>query len=158
MSSIGIINCGPLFFTLPTALSTSQIFNASSGHGLSIINNSLSVAGSSPSHFGQSASARTTGIRSCNSPIALLGAQVIMVQLRISSPLTGDFHRDQRPAITINGLSAAAMAYACFCFPFASSFFPLVKTVSDDQTSLAAFPRVPVCRFSGEFFGAGVES
>ena len=49
-------------------------------------------------------------MRSCNSHIVLLGAQVRMVQLRISSPLAGDLHSDQRPAITIKGLSAAAIA------------------------------------------------
>jgi hypothetical protein len=45
-----------MFRTLPTALSTGQIFNASSGHGFSNAYNSSGVADSSPSHFGQSAS------------------------------------------------------------------------------------------------------
>jgi hypothetical protein len=31
----GIANCGPVFFTLPTALPTGQVFSSTSGHGLS---------------------------------------------------------------------------------------------------------------------------
>jgi hypothetical protein len=41
----GITNCGPLFLTFPTILSTAQIFNASSGQGLSIASNSNEVFG-----------------------------------------------------------------------------------------------------------------
>ncbi len=46
-----------MFLGLPTILSTGQIFNTSSGHGLSDASNSCSLAGSSPNHFGQSFSA-----------------------------------------------------------------------------------------------------
>jgi hypothetical protein len=49
------------------------IFNTLSGHGLSNASNSCSLARSSPNHFGQSISARMTGIRSCSSPIAWFG-------------------------------------------------------------------------------------
>jgi hypothetical protein len=56
----GKISCGPLFFTLPTILSTGQIFKSSSRYGLS-------------NAIGQSISARMTGIRSCSSAIALFG-------------------------------------------------------------------------------------
>jgi hypothetical protein len=79
---------------------TGQIFNASPGHGLSNASKSCSLAGSSPSHFGQSLSARMTGM-SCSSPIALFGSHVKIVQLKTSSPLVGDFHFAHRPAITI---------------------------------------------------------
>ncbi len=48
----------PVFLTLPTALSTGHISNPASGHGLSSANNSSSVAGSSPSQFGQSLAAQ----------------------------------------------------------------------------------------------------
>jgi len=47
-----------LFRTLPTrSRFTGQVFNASSEQGTSIAFNSSGVAGSSPSHFGQSLSA-----------------------------------------------------------------------------------------------------
>jgi hypothetical protein len=46
-----------------------------------------------------------------------------MVQLKTSSPLVGDFHFAHRPAITICTSRAMAMAWGCFSFPFASSFF-----------------------------------
>jgi len=78
---------------------------------LSNASNSCSLAGSSPSHFGQSFSARMTGIRSCSSPIALFGSHVKIVQLKTSSPLVGDFHFAHRPAITICA-SPSAMAIA----------------------------------------------
>jgi len=86
---------------LPTILSTAQIFNASSGHGLSNASNSCLLAGSSPSHFDQSISTRITGIRSCDSPIAWFGPHVKIAQLKTSSPLAGDFcpqlgHHDLR--------------------------------------------------------------
>jgi 4-hydroxy-3-methylbut-2-en-1-yl diphosphate synthase IspG/GcpE len=42
-----------------------------------------------------------TGMRSCNSPIALFGPHVKIVQLKTSSPLVGDFHFAHKPAITI---------------------------------------------------------
>jgi hypothetical protein len=45
------------------------------------------------------------------------------VQLKISSPLVGDFQLDPRPAMTICVFSAMAIAWGCFSFPWASSFF-----------------------------------
>jgi hypothetical protein len=59
--STGINNSAPLFFTLPTCLPTGHILRTSSGQGLSIAIRSSSLAGSSPSHFGQSLSARMIG-------------------------------------------------------------------------------------------------
>src|ERR1700733_13002032 len=69
-------NCGPVFLTLPTALPTGQTFSALSEHALSSASNSSSVAASSPSHFGQSLSARMAGILLCSSAIMSLGAHV----------------------------------------------------------------------------------
>jgi len=43
-----------------------QICNASSGHVFGNASKSCSLVGSSPNHFGQSISARITGMRSCN--------------------------------------------------------------------------------------------
>jgi hypothetical protein len=82
-SSSGKINSGPLFLTLPTLLSTRQIFSQSSGHGRSGANNSSWVADSSPSHFGQSLSARITGIRLWISAIASFGGQVRTVTAEV---------------------------------------------------------------------------
>jgi hypothetical protein len=91
-SSSGKINSGPVLRTLPTLLSTRQIFSRSSGQGRSSASNSCSVAGSSPSHFGQSLLARMTGMRLWISAIASFGAQVSTVQLWISLSLAGLRH------------------------------------------------------------------
>jgi 4-hydroxy-3-methylbut-2-en-1-yl diphosphate synthase IspG/GcpE len=64
-----------------------------------------------------------TGMWSCNSAIALFGWHVKIVQLKTSSPLVGDFHFAHKPAITICESPAMAMAWGCFSFPLASTYF-----------------------------------
>jgi hypothetical protein len=55
------------------------------------------------------------GLSNASKPCSLVG----------SSPnhFVGDFHFAHKPAITICASSAIAIAYGCFSFPFASSFF-----------------------------------
>src|ERR1035437_62214 len=64
LDQTGNASSAPLLRTLPTFLSTGHILNQSFGHGRSSATSSSFVAGSSPSHFDQSASSRMTGIRS----------------------------------------------------------------------------------------------
>jgi hypothetical protein len=85
---------GPLFFDIAAHFAD---FSAASGLGLS--SDTSYVAGASPSHFGQLASSRTTGMWSCNSPMAPLRPQVRIVQLNTcfgKSPFCPQAGRDPR--------------------------------------------------------------
>ena len=140
-----------MFLTLPTILSTRQIFKASSGHDFSNANNSCSLAGSSPNHFGQSFSARITGHtvvqlaqRSVRAACQNRATQNFFAACRRFPFRTETRHHHLR--IVDHGDCR-----------FGVKLFPLVETISDNQAPLAARPRIPKGRFSDEFFCAGVD-
>src|SRR5215467_12126669 len=88
--------------------------------------------------------------------MAMFGSHVKIVQLKTSSPGIGDFHFAHRPAITICALSAidcVGLLYLSLCI----KLFPLVETVSDNETSLTTLPRIAKCGFGREFFRTRVE-
>jgi hypothetical protein len=64
-----------------TMTSTQHPLCSTRGQCLRSANRSSPVAGSSPSHFGQSASRKMTGMRLCNSAMTSFGPQVSIVQL-----------------------------------------------------------------------------
>jgi hypothetical protein len=85
----------------------------------SMATSSSASAGSSPSHAAYREAGRMTGIRLSIGAHGSLGAVVMIVKLRIVSPLAGSFQRSQSPAKANGPLSIIEMR----CGRFSASTF-----------------------------------
>ena len=116
---------------------------------------SASLRGSSPSHFGQSASSRMTGIRSWSVAISSFGSVVMISAAPHNLPLTGSRHSSHRPAIVIRPSSAMPMANGCLSAT--PSLRHSLEPVRHDEAALSPLPGIPKDRLLGDRLGSRVE-